>query len=97
MTDFNLHMIFQLDINFQSLQPFAGSNLSRPSGLAVDAAGNILVCDTRNNSLKIYNPAGGLVQELRNIGSSSIQLPLDIAVMKAGYLALLHQGRVQIF
>src|SRR5262245_29986946 len=40
----------------------------RPSGLAIDRDGNLIVCDSHYNCLRIYSIADGKAVELRKIG-----------------------------
>jgi len=99
VTDFNLHVVFQVDVHFQRFFPLVTAGvLFRPSGLAVDDAGNLLVCDTRHNAIKIFRPDGQLLHQLDSIGSSRLNQPTDIALLKTGFLALLDlNGRVTVF
>jgi DNA-binding beta-propeller fold protein YncE len=100
VTDFNLHTVFQLDIMFENFRPLTQPGiLHRPSGLTVDDAGNIIVCDNRNNCLKIFGPDGRHLHNVFSFGSSSpLRDPVDITLMKSGSLAILdNNGRVSVF
>lgn len=99
MTDFNLHCVFRLDINCTRLEVIVEQGeLFRPSGIDVDAAGNLIVCDNRHNSVKIFRPDGQLLGPIKSVGCDPFDLPLDVAVFPAGYLAVLDlSGRVRIF
>jgi DNA-binding beta-propeller fold protein YncE len=44
----------------------------RPSGLGIDAAGNLIVCDSHYHTVRIYTPAG---EQLRMIGGERGQGP----------------------
>jgi DNA-binding beta-propeller fold protein YncE len=98
VTDFNLDTVFQLDINFTTCTPLVEPGfLRRPSGIAVDDVGNIIVCDSKNNSVKMFLPNGQLIGRLDRIGTSRMDLPLDVTLMKTGFLAILDfNGRVRI-
>jgi len=99
VTDFNVNVVLQIDIHcFVGFVPLTPPGiLYRPSGIAVDDAGNILVCDTRHNSLRIFSPDGRLRSQVDSIGPSPLSLPFDVTLMKAGALALLdNNGRITI-
>jgi DNA-binding beta-propeller fold protein YncE len=99
VSDFNLNTVFRLDVGLQTCQPLVAPGLlRRPNGLAVDAVGQLLVADTRNNRLVVFSPDGRLLSSLDSLGPSSpLDQPLDIAVMKAGFFAVLDlNGRVSI-
>jgi hypothetical protein len=100
VTDFNLHCLFKLDINFTSCQTLLSADkLKRPQGIAMDHAGNILLCDSKHNSIKLVNATdGSIIADIQALGNSSFDLPVDIACMKGGHLAVLDMnGRIQIF
>ena len=100
VTDFNLHTIFRVPIDFRSYEKFVEEDtLKRPQGITVDDCGNILVCDSRNNSVKVISKEGKMIKEIRCVGSKgALELPLDIEIMKGGYVALLDMnGRVRLF
>jgi len=100
VTDFNLHAVFQLDVGFTTCTDIVGkgSLLHRPSGIAVDDVGQLLVCDSRNNCIRVFSPDGSLRYSFNNVGPLQLDQPLDIAIMKAGYAAILDlNGRVSIF
>jgi DNA-binding beta-propeller fold protein YncE len=100
VTDFNLHVVFELDVHLRHFFPLIPpGNLFRPSGLALDPAGNLIVADTRHNALKVFSPSGKLINQISSLGSSSpLDLPSDLTLMKAGFIAALDSnGRVTIF
>lgn len=98
VTDFNLETVFQLDINFTScLSLMQPGTLKRPSGITVDDVGNLIICDSKHNTIKIFKPDGQLIKRLDFIGNSGMDLPLDVTMMKTGFIAILDlNGRVRI-
>jgi tripartite motif-containing protein 71 len=99
VSDFNLHCIFKIDINFTTCTKIVDSSfLRRPQGLAVDGAGNLLVTDSRNNCVKVFLPTGEFLQAFDRFSPLlTMDLPLDLSVMPAGFLAVLDlNGRVSI-
>jgi DNA-binding beta-propeller fold protein YncE len=59
--------------------PFTG--LSDPSGVAVDAAGNVYVADSGNNRVVKLAPESGAQQV---VGFTGLNMPYDMAVDSAG-------------
>ena len=53
-----------------------GQNLSVPSGIATDAAGNLYIADTFNNRIQKRNSAGGLLQSWGSTGNGDGQFNL---------------------
>jgi DNA-binding beta-propeller fold protein YncE len=71
-----------------------------PSGIAVDASGNILVADTNNGRIEKFSPTGTFLSIIGTKGSGHGQLgePNGIAIDRAGniYVAeVAHNHRVQ--
>lgn len=103
MTDFNLHAVFRISVENDDLKccsrVIGELDLCRPSGIQVDLAGNLLVTDSRHNALKIFRPDGTLLQSITRIGPDvKLDLPLDVTVSAAGFIALLDlNGRVSVF
>ena len=99
-TDFNLHHICRVDINFRHMEVIVDetARLYRPSGIDVDAQGNLLVCDTRNNRIRTFRPDGRPTGSLDRVGETGFELPLDLAVMRGGFIAALDlNGRIRLF
>ena len=88
-----------MDIKFTGYERvLSGEELKRPQGLTVDEAGNILLCDSRNNSLKVISPDGKVITDVMQLGPEKIEQPLDVVMMKGGFVALLDlNGRVRVF
>ncbi|CAG7838060.1 unnamed protein product [Allacma fusca] len=91
VTDFNLHSLFKLPLDLSSCKKILTSDhLRRPQGIAVNDAGNILLCDSKNNSIKVISESGKILQEFYQLGKvAPMEVPLDIEVMAGGYIALL--------
>jgi DNA-binding beta-propeller fold protein YncE len=99
VSDFNLITVFRLHVGLQTCQPLVTPGLlHHPNGLAVDAEKQLLVADPRNNRLVVFSPDGRLLSSLEFLGSSSsMDQPLEIAIMMAGFLAVLDlNGRVSV-
>ena len=67
-----------------------GSGFNRPSGVAVDAGGNVFVADYDNNAVKEIVAAGGYVT-VKPIGSG-FHHPLDVAVDAGGNVFVADYG-----
>jgi len=73
-------------------------NLSRPQGITVDAVGNLLVCDSRHNNIRVVSPEGDLLSTLDSIAAKPIQTPVDVTVMRGGRVAIVeYDGKVRVF
>ncbi len=58
------------------LKAFRGSGasaLSKPTGVAVDPAGNVWVADKGNNRIEEFSPAGAVVGEIKSEGIEGVQ------------------------
>jgi len=90
-----------VDINFRRMDIIVDetARLYRPSGMDVDAQGNLLVCDTRNNRIRIFRPDGRPAgPPIDRVGGTGFELPLDLAVMRGGFIAALDlNGRIRVF
>lgn len=56
--------------------------LQQPSGVTIDAQGNLYVADIKNKCVNIYNPVGHFIRILGN--KELFAKPADIAVSKSG-------------
>jgi len=76
-------------------------DLTGPSGIAVDTAGNVYVSDTRRDNIQKYSSTGEFLLEWGAEGSGDglMQDPEGVAVDTAGnvYVADKYNSRVQIF
>ncbi|OXA53067.1 E3 ubiquitin-protein ligase TRIM71 [Folsomia candida] len=106
ISDFNLHKVHQLRLMDSKLilQPFIPPGiLYRPSGIIVDEAGNVIVADTKNNSVRVFGPTGILLKTIRTIGhpldsKAGLKFPTDVSIVpRNGFIATLDdKGRVSI-
>ena len=70
----------------------------RPTGLAVDKAGNLIVCDTLNNRVQVLQMDGTFVGSF-GARSGQFDLPNSVAVMEDGKIVVCDGGnnRIQVF
>lgn len=93
VTDFNLHTVFQLNLALNQFFPLVPPGLlCRPSGIAVDPSGNLIVADNRHDQLTVFSPTGHLVSRISHLGLHPLDAPTDVALMKAGALAVLDRN-----
>src|SRR5437762_11731356 len=59
-----------------------------PTGIAVDAVGNIFVADTNNSRIEKFSPTGTFLSSMgvKGIGYGQLGAPNGIAVDHAGYM-----------
>ncbi len=84
--------------------PSAGSGngqFNKPAGVAIDALGRIIVADTANHRVQIFNAAGGFITKFGTLGSANGQMsqPAGVCVFPNGTILLADTGnqRVQLF
>ncbi len=74
---------------------------TKPSNVAVDADGNVIVCDTFNNRIQIFDPDGNFISMFGKNGDApgTFTRPKGVAVDRDGHIwvADAMQNRVQIF
>lgn len=74
---------------------------SHPQGLALDAHDNIYVADTGNHRIRVFNPAGKVLNKFGNHGArlGEFNGPSSVIVDNAGNLLVLDEKnfRVQVF
>jgi hypothetical protein len=64
----------------------------------VDQVGNLLVCDTRRNMIRILDSDGQLLSSVGAIEDIPLHNPLDLSIMRGGEAAVLDfDGRIRIF
>lgn len=84
--------------------PAANSRLNFPSGLAVDAAGNVLVADTYNHSIRQIGPDGVVRTIAGNnspgytdgTGAIQFQRPTDVAVRPDGTILVADSDNARV-
>jgi uncharacterized protein (TIGR03437 family) len=71
------------------------AQLANPTGLALDAAGNLYIADTGNSRIRIVNKATGIITSLSTAGIN-LTSPKGVAVDAAGdvYIADTGNGRI---
>jgi sugar lactone lactonase YvrE len=85
------------------------SQLSGPTGISVDGAGNVYIADTGNNSIRLVNANGGLISTIVGILGSSgtgnvtgsavaaqLNAPAAVAVAPGGQLTILDSGNSRV-
>jgi len=74
---------------------------SHPQALALDGNDNIYVADTGNNRIRVFNPAGKIINKFGNHGArlGEFNNPSDLTMDNAGNLLVLDEKnfRVQMF
>ena len=72
-----------------------------PTGLAVDKAGNLIVCDSNNHKVQVLQGDGSCVGSfgVRGEGLGQFSFPDSVAVMKDGKIVVCDKGndRLQVF
>lgn len=76
-------------------------DFSKPTGLAVDAEGNLYVCDTMNNRIEVFDADGTFIREFGKAGDApgTFARPKGIAIDSDGHIWVADgvQDRVQVF
>ncbi|HTJ31486.1 MAG TPA: MBG domain-containing protein, partial [Acidobacteriaceae bacterium] len=81
---------------FPPQQLALGSNLSGPSGVAVDAAGNVYISDTGNNRIVEIPWANGAYGSQITLPVTQLNTPMGLAVDGAGNLYIASSGNDKI-
>ena len=80
---------------------FSSGKFRCPSGLAVDKAGNLIVCDTSSNRVQALQMDGTFVGSfgVRGKGLGQFCLPNSVAVMEDGKIVVCdtYNNRIQVF
>jgi len=76
-------------------------DFSKPTGMAVDAEGNLYVCDTMNNRIEVFDADGTFIREFGRAGDGpgSFARPKGVAIDSDGHIWVADgvQDRVQVF
>jgi uncharacterized protein (TIGR03437 family) len=84
--------------------PGISANLNRPFAVALDAAGNLYICDSSNHDIRRLNLASGIITTYAGNGlpafsgdgglavSASLQFPLGVVMDKSGNLYIADAG-----
>jgi sugar lactone lactonase YvrE len=87
--------------------PATSAQLDRPSGVAVDAAGNLLIADSNNNRIRRVDGTTGIITTVAGNGtvgfsgdggpatSTSLDGPASVAVDAAGNLLIVSNQRIR--
>ena len=87
--------------------PATSAQLSTPSGVAVDAAGNLFIADSNGNRVRKVGP-GGVISTVAGIGrngyggdggpatSAQLSSPFGVAMDKAGNLFIADSGNMRV-
>src|SRR2546430_17217443 len=90
----------------QQLRQWGGRGASEgrshaPAGIAIDAAGEVIVLDGENNRVQVFDPAGRFLARWgrRGVGPGELSQPAALALDCAGnvYVADTNNNRVQRF
>lgn len=71
------------------LGTLVSADLNSPSGVAVDAGGNVSIADTGNNAIEIWKPASNAMDTLV---SSGLSHPVGVAVDGSGHVYIGDEG-----
>jgi DNA-binding beta-propeller fold protein YncE len=74
------------------------ANVSLPSGVAVDAAGRILLTDALRHEIKLFDPAGALLDLFGGFGRQpgDVSFPQDISIGKDGIICVAERGNARV-
>lgn len=99
VTDFNTHNVVGLNVDLtESRKLIPPGKMCRPQGITVDDIGNLLVCDSRRNCIRVITPRGDLLSSIERVGQSQLTVPADLTIMRGGELAVVDIfGRIRVF
>lgn len=100
VADAELDMVARLDRDGNPMEPIGKGKLSRPNGVAYEAAsGRIFVADTETHEIKVFNLAGELLKTIgkRGEGFGEFNYPTHIAIFDEKlYVTDTMNARVQV-
>ena len=106
VSDRDAHLIKVYNSNGELLYEFGrygtgDGEFDRPTGLAVDKTGHLLVCSTGNHRVQVFTLDGKFVTKFGACGKKLGQLerPTSLSVLKSGHLVIceLDNCRLQVF
>ena len=106
VSDLDAHVIKVFDSTGTFLYEFGGygtgdGNFIRPTGLAVDKTGHLLVCSTGNHRVQVLTLDGKFVSTFGSHGNKMGQLgrPTNLCVLRSGHIVVceLDNNRLQVF
>jgi len=106
VSDRDAHLIKVYNNNGRFLYEFGrygtdDGELDCPTGLAVDKAGNLLICCENNHGVQVFSPDGKFVTKIGGCGEELGQFgkPTSVSVLKSGHIVICEFGndRLQIF
>ena len=106
VSDFDAHVIKVFDSTGTFLYEFGGygtedGKFIRPTGLAVDKTGHLLVCSTGNHRVQVLTLDGKFVSTFGSHGNKMGQLgrPTNLCVLRSGHIVVceLDNNRLQVF
>lgn len=73
-------------------------NVSLPAGIAVDAAGRVVLLDTLRQEIKYFDPEGQLIDIFGGLGRlpGDVAYPTDLSMDRRGRLCVADRGNVRI-
>lgn len=96
-----------LQKRFQRTQYWGGQEgdgdyqFSRPQGIVIDDSGNIVIADSKNNRILVYDRFGGFQYKFGRCGTApgAFSRPQAICLTPAGRIAVVdgENNRIQVF
>jgi DNA-binding beta-propeller fold protein YncE len=98
VSDYNSNSLLRLNVGLTSMErlPWYFCILMGPRGLTVDSSGNILLCDSKNNCIRVVEPSGNMQAIIG--GHDQLKSPCDVTVLQNNQIAVLDgRGIVTIY
>jgi YD repeat-containing protein len=76
----------------------SGATLNEPEGVAVDAAGDVLVADEEEGKVLVFSPEGTYIRSIGSFGTAAGQLrwPTGIAIRPSGTILVVDAGNNRV-